>query len=97
MSEIIAFRPPLPQTDTLWAVIARQGRRTRIADVHATQEAARADLAWRMQQVVAYARFLIGEAQPLPAYTIRKIARAELPRSWRPLPALGFLRGRVVE
>ena len=93
MSEIIAFRSPLPQSDVLWAVVVRQGRQTRIADVHATEGAAKADRSWRAQQVRAYTRFLIGEDRPLPAYTIRTIRRAELPRAWRPLPALGFLRG----
>ncbi|AQS87674.1 hypothetical protein AA101099_2664 [Neoasaia chiangmaiensis NBRC 101099] len=96
MNQIIAFRPPLPNVDTLWAVIAQQGRQSRIADVHASQSAAEADRDWRAQQVRAYTQFLIGEQQPLPRYSVRSIRRAELPRAWRPLPALGFLRGRFV-
>ncbi|AOX16062.1 hypothetical protein [Kozakia baliensis] len=94
MSQVIAFRPPLPNVDTLWAVVAQQGRRLRIADVHASRDAAQADCDWRAQQVRIYTQFLLGERQPLPRYSIRSIKRAELPRAWRPLPALGFLRGQ---
>jgi hypothetical protein len=44
--------------------------------------------------VRAYAGFLVGTAQPMPRYSVTPIRRADLPKAWRPLPALGFLRGR---
>ena len=80
--------------DRLWAVIAAIGRKTRIAEVHASRAAADADRLWREGQVRAYAGFLRGASMPLPNYSVSPIRRADLPRSWRPLPALGFLRGQ---
>jgi hypothetical protein len=82
--------------DTLWAVIASVGRTTRVAEIFNNRLAAMADLAWREQQVRAYANFLRMGKQPWPSYTVRPIRRADLPRSWRPLPALGFLHGKFV-
>ncbi len=79
--------------DTLWAVVASIGRINRVAEVFTNRQAALADRAWREQQVLAYAGFLGTTRQPAPNYSIRPIRRAELPRSWRPLPALGFLHG----
>jgi hypothetical protein len=82
--------------DTLWAVVASMGRTTRVAEIFSNRVAALADKAWREQQVRAYASFLRTSTQPAPSYDIRPIKRAELPRSWRPLPALGFLHGKIV-
>ena len=82
--------------DTLWAVIASMGRTTRVAEIFSNRVAALADKAWREQQVRAYANFLRTSTQPPPSYHIRPIKRAELPRAWRPLPALGFLHGKIV-
>jgi hypothetical protein len=82
--------------DTLWAVVASMGRTTRVAEIFSNRVAALADKAWREQQVRAYASFLRTSQQPAPSYDIRPIRRAELPRSWRPLPALGFLHGKFV-
>ena len=80
--------------DTLWAVVASIGRISRVAEVFSNRMAALADLTWREQQVNAYANFLRSSRQPTPIYTVRPIRRADLPRSWRPLPALGFLQGK---
>ena len=80
--------------DTLWAVVASMGRTTRVAEIFSNYVAALADKAWREQQVRAYESFLRTSRQPAPSYHIRPIKRAELPRSWRPLPALGFLHGK---
>jgi hypothetical protein len=33
---------------------------------------------------------------PMPHYSVAPIRRADLPRKWAPLPALGFLRGRFI-
>ena len=74
--------------DTLWAVVASIGRTTRVAEVFSSRLAALADQAWREQQVTAYANFLRNSRQPTPAYSVKPIRRAELPRTWRPLPAL---------
>jgi hypothetical protein len=82
--------------DTLWAVVASIGRTHRVAEVFPNRNAAQADRDWREQQVRAYAGFLSTSRQPAPNYSIRPIRRAELPRSWRPLPALGFLHGKFV-
>lgn len=82
--------------DKLWAVIAAVGRRTRIAEVYPSRAAADADRNWREQQVRAYAGFLRSSSMPVPNYSVAAIRRPDLPRSWRPLPALGFLRGQVI-
>lgn len=82
--------------DTLWAVVASVGRTTRVAEIFSSRLAALADKAWREQQVRAYATFLRSSRQPPPMYTVRPIRRADLPRSWRPLPALGFLHGQFI-
>ncbi|MGC8526764.1 hypothetical protein [Acidiphilium sp.] len=81
--------------DRLWAVIATIGRVVRIADIHASHTRAQADQIWREQQVRAYLGFLQRCELPVPRYTIRSMSRAQLPRGWRPLPALGFLNGRM--
>lgn len=82
--------------DTLWAVIAAVGRKSRVAEIYASRAAADADRQWREQQVRAYAGFLRSSSMPVPNYSISPIRRADLPRSWRPLPALGFLRGQLI-
>jgi len=82
--------------DTLWAVVASIGRTSRVAEVFSSRLAALADQAWREQQVTAYANFLRNSRQPTPSYSVKPIRRADLPRSWRPLPALGFLHGKLL-
>ena len=94
MSEVITL--PRSAEDTLWAVVASVGRTDRIADVYPNRIAALADRAWREQQVRAYASFLRSCKQAVPRYSIAPIRRADLPRSWTPLPALGFLRGQFI-
>ncbi|WP_428396052.1 hypothetical protein [Lichenicoccus sp.] len=82
--------------DRVWAVVACLGRSQRIAEIFPSRDAALADRAWREQQVRAYAHFLRTAAQPAPRYSVTPIRRSDLPRSWKPLPALGFLRGSRV-
>ncbi|MBN8901297.1 MAG: hypothetical protein J0H57_09710 [Rhodospirillales bacterium] len=82
--------------DTLWAVVASIGRTSRVAEIFSSRLAALADQAWREQQVRAHAAFLRTARQPTPHYTVRPIKRADLPRAWRPLPALGFLHGKFI-
>ena len=109
MSEIIAFEDireararggTVPtnalRADSVWAVVAVAGRTRRIAEIFASRDAALADRAWREQQVRAYAHLLRTARQPAPLYSVAPIRRSELPRSWTPLPALGFLRGHFV-
>lgn len=86
----------LYRDDQLWAVVASIGRTSRVAEVFSSRLAAFADRAWREQQVNAYANFLRNSRQPAPLYTVKPIKRADLPRSWRPLPALGFLQGKLI-
>jgi hypothetical protein len=82
--------------DTLWAVMASIGKTTRVAEIYPNRGAALADREWREQQVRAYAHFLRGTRQGVPSYSVAPIRRADLPRSWKPLPALGFLRGQFI-
>ena len=80
--------------DTLWAVVASVGKTHRVAEVYANRMAALDDRTWREQQVRAYESFLRSARQPVPHYSVAPIRRADLPRKWQPLPALGFLRGQ---
>lgn len=82
--------------DTLWAVMASVGRKTRIAETYPSRMAALADRAWREQQVRAHASFLRTCRQPVPRYSVAPVCRADLPRGWTPLPALGFLHGQFI-
>ncbi len=93
MSEVIRLPS---RDDTLWAVMASLGKTARIADIYPNRHAALADRNWREAQVRAYAQFLRTTRQPVPQYSVAPIRRADLPKSWRPLPALGFLRGQFV-
>ena len=95
MSEVVNF-PRSARDDKMWAVVASMGRTTRVAEIFPTRMAALADRAWREQQVKAYTAFLRTTRQPPPRYSVEPIRRADLPRSWKPLPALGFLRGQFV-
>ena len=92
LSDVIPF--PRARDDSIWAVMAEAGRTARIAEIYPSREAALADRDWREAQVKAYAHFLRSARQPIPRYSIAPIRRADLPRSWTPLPALGFLRGQ---
>lgn len=94
MAAVIEFKPR--KDDTLWAVVASIGRATRVAEIFPSRERAMADRAWREQQISAYAALLQGCRQPAPLYTVAPIRPADLPRSWKPLPALGFLRGQFI-
>ncbi len=94
MGQIVSFSSH--RDDTLWAVVASLGRTTRVAEVFSNRLAAMADKAWREQQVRAYAHFLRTSRQPPPTYSVRPIRRSDLPRAWRPLPALGFLHGQLI-
>lgn len=94
MSQVVAL--PRAGEDTLWAVMASIGRTTRVADIYPNRMAALADRTWREQQVRAYAGFLSTTREPLPHYSVAPIRRADLPRAWKPLPALGFLRGKFI-
>ena len=82
--------------DRLWAVVAAVGRKRRIAEVYASRAAADANCTWREQQVRAYTGFLRSSSMPVPSYTVAPIRRADLARGWRPMPALGFLRGQFI-
>src|ERR1700744_4670082 len=94
MSEVITL--PRSTDDTLWAVMASVGRISRVADIYPNRMAALADRAGREQQVRAYRGFLEICRQAVPRYSVAPIRRADLPRAWKPLPALGFLRGPFI-
>gem|GEM_PF-1035521 len=82
--------------ETLWAVIATVGRTDRIAEIYRSRDAALEDRAWRAAQVRAYAHLFARTKEPAPRYSVAPIRRADIPRAWSPLPALGFLRGRFL-
>jgi hypothetical protein len=92
--------PPVPlraaREDEVWAVMASLGRQHRVAAIHPSRDAAEADRAWRDSEVRAYSGFLRSARQPVPVYSVTTIRRADLPRGWTPLPALGLLRGRMI-
>ena len=94
MSAVVEFRAK--RDDTLWAVVASVGRKTRVAEIFPSRERALADRAWREQQVRAYASLFQGCRQAPPQYSVAPVRREELPRQWTPLPALGFLRGQFI-
>ena len=94
MNEIIAL--PRVRDDTWWAVIASIGRNSRVANIYPNRAAALEDRAWREQQVADHASFLTTCRQPAPRYSVTPMRRADLPRGWKPLPALGFLRGQLI-
>jgi hypothetical protein len=94
MSEVIAFSRA--RDDAMWAVVANIGKTSRVAEIYPTRMAALADRAWREQQVRSYANLLESCRQLMPRYSVVPMRRADLPRKWRPLPALGFLRGQFV-
>lgn len=98
MSDVVPFqrmRDGRSGEDGLWAVMAEAGRTSRIAEIFPNRDAALADRAWREQQVKAYSHFLRSTRQPIPRYSVAPIRRTDLPKSWTPLPALGFLRSRL--
>lgn len=94
MVSVIEFRPR--RDDTVWAVVASIGRQTRVAEIFPSRERALADQAWREQQVRAYASLFQSQRQPAPLYTVSAMRFQDLPRTWTPLPALGFLRGNFI-
>lgn len=94
MPEVISLQRG--SEDTLWAVVASVGRRNRVAEIFSNRAAALADRAWREQQVQAYLGFLTSCEHPPPRYSVTPVRRTDLPRGWKPLPALGFLRGKFI-
>jgi len=94
MSEVVAL--PRPRDDTMWAVIASIGKLTKVANIYPSRTAALEDRAWREAQVAAHSTFLSSSRQPPPRYSVAPMRRADLPRGWKPLPALGFLRGQFI-
>ena len=94
MTSLVSLRAG--EVDTLWAVIATAGRKSRVANVYRSRAAALEDSAWRAQQVIAYEDWLRRSRQPVPHYSVAPIRRADLPKAWSPLPALGFLRGQFI-
>ncbi len=94
MADPVALAPAAGREDTLWGVIAWLGTQRRVAEVFPSRARALADCEWRDQEVRAYAHLLRGLGQPIPRYSVGPVRRSDLPRRWRPLPVLGFLRGQ---
>ncbi len=96
MASVIPATRPGGSDDSLWAVIAWLGTQRRIAEVFPSRARALAEREWREREVMAYLHLLAANAQPVPQYSVAPVRRSDLPRKWRPLPALGFLRGQFV-
>ena len=96
MADVLATFPKAGNEDSLWAVVAWLGTQRRIAEVYPSRARALADRDWREQEVRAYAHLRHGTDQPVPRYMVAPVKRSDLPRRWRPLPVLGFLRGRWI-
>ena len=94
VTDVVAKLERVRSEDTLWAVVAWLGTQRRIAEVFPSRARALADRDWREGEVKAYVHLLRGTDQPVPRYGVTPIRRSDLPRRWRPLPALGFLRGQ---
>jgi hypothetical protein len=92
--EKLAKFPRTAGEESQWAVIAWLGTQRRVAEVFPSRLRALADCEWRERQVHAYVHLLRDSGQPVPVYGIAPIRRSDLPRRWKPLPALGFLRGQ---
>lgn len=82
--------------DSLWAVVAWMGTRRRIAEVFPSRARALADCTWREAEVRAYVHLLRNTTQPMPHYAIAPVRRSDLPKTWKPMPALGFLQGQFI-
>ena len=93
---MVASLPKAGSDDSLWAVIAWVGKQRRVAEVFPSRARALADCNWREQEVKAYLHLLRGSGQPLPHYGVAPVRRSDLPRKWKPMPALGFLRGQLL-
>jgi hypothetical protein len=98
MAEVLGLtpRPASAGEDSLWAVIAWLGSQRRVAEVFPSRARALADRDWREREVQAYRTVLLGTTHPVPRYSVAPIRRSDLPKRWRPLPALGFLRGQFI-
>lgn len=94
VTDQVANFPKAANEDSLWAVIAWVGTQRRIAEVFPSRARALADCDWREREVKAYIHLFRHTNQPVPRYGIAPVRRSDLPRKWRPLPALGFLRGQ---
>ncbi len=96
MVERLTSVPKAGSDDSLWAVIAWLGTQRWVAEVFPSRVRALADCDWRERQVRAYIHLLRDTGQPVPIYGVAPVRRSDLPRRWRPLPALGFLRGQFM-
>ncbi len=96
MVERLTSVPRAGGEDSLWAVIAWLGTQRRVAEVFPSRIRALADCDWRERQVRAYIHLLRDTGQPVPIYGVAPVRRSDLPRRWKPLPALGFLRGQFI-
>ena len=94
MADGVASFPRGGSDDSLWGVIVWLGTQRRVAEVFSSRVRALADCEWRERQVRAYIHLIRDTGQPVPQYGVAPIRRSDLPRRWKPLPALGFLRGQ---
>ncbi|MDI2091032.1 hypothetical protein [Commensalibacter oyaizuii] len=88
MTKIIPFQK---NKNKLWATaFLIKGKRC-VANIYTSKCKAIEDCLWRQKEVNAYKHLLISNNQPVPHYYIITLHRSELPKNWKPLPALGFL------
>lgn len=91
MSKVIPFPNQQKSKNKIWAVAFFANGKRHIASIYYTWKQAATDCAWRQKEVRAYQQFLEKNNQVIPQYSIITIHASELPKKWRPIPALGFL------
>lgn len=90
MSKIIPLKKTI-STNKLWATAFYLKGKRYITNIYSTHQQAVEDCLWREKEVQAYKQLLISNQQPIPEYYITTVHRSELPKNWKPSPALGFL------
>lgn len=90
MSKIIQF-PKSINKNKLWASVFYIKGKRYITNIYNSHQQAVEDCLWRDKEVQAYKHLFTGNKQPIPEYYLTTIHRSELPKNWKPLPALGFL------
>lgn len=90
MNKIIPFQKTISK-NKLWATAFVHKGKQQITNIYSSHQQAMEDCLWREKEVQAYKQLLINSQQPIPRYYITTLHRSELPKNWKPLPALGFL------
>ncbi|EUK17749.1 hypothetical protein [Commensalibacter papalotli (ex Servin-Garciduenas et al. 2014)] len=90
MSKIIPFAKTISK-NKLWATAFYLKGKRYVTNIYSSHQQAIEDCIWRQKEVQAYKQLLISAQQPIPEYYVTTVHQSELPKNWKPLPALGFL------